>query len=791
MSVSRAALEEELAVAAAEYKPNGAVGIITNVHTGEIVAMASWPDFDPNFQQRATPDQKLNRAAASVFEMGSTFKAFTVAIGLDTRVAKPDSTYDARAPLKIGYRTIHDYHGENRILTLREVFNHSSNIGTALLAHAIGNEQLARYFAAFGLTSRAQVELIESARPLTPKKWNDDDIASVSFGHGINVSPLTLAQAMGAILNGGQMVPLTIRKAAPGFRPQGPRVVSEATTLSMLQIMRGNVVGGTGRKAEAAGLSVGGKTGTGEKWDSEIRSYSSYKQVGSFAAVFPTDGPVEADRYFVLVLLDEPKGGIRTGGWVAGAGRRPHYRSRRALPRRASPADARARRADPDRRAGDRHDGDAGGRPVTALLSRLIGRPVTPDPLITGVTADSRKVAPGFLFAALPGSKVDGRAYVESAVASGAAAILAPDDVRHPAVPVVHAEDLRRAYALAAAALYGVQPAICVAVTGTNGKTSVATFCRQIFASLGRKAASMGTLGVTVSSPGVPDVQITPPGLTTPDAADVAELMAKLAADGVTHVALEASSHGVDQRRLDGVRLTAAGFLNLTQDHLDYHGTMGVYRAAKLRLFETLLPAGGTAVLNADSDQFGTFADAATAAGHPVFSTGEAGKGLHIAGRRLTADGQQLSIEHDGRRHDLHLPLAGAFQADNALVAAGLCIAAGEDAGAVLRALEELKGRPRPPAACRRGPARRRRLCRLRPYARRAGDRSQGAAATHRRPPDRGVRRRRRPRSGQATVDGRDRRPAGRRRDRHRRQSPLRDPGRDPRRNPCRRAWRP
>ena len=331
---------------------------------------------------------------------------------------------------------------------------------------------------------------------------------------------------------------------------------------------------------------------------------------------------------------------------------------------------------------------------MTALLSRLIRRPVTPDPLITGVTADSRKVAPGFLFAALPGSKVDGRAYVESAVASGAAAILAPDDVRHPAVPVVHAEDLRRAYALAAAALYGVQPAICVAVTGTNGKTSVATFCRQIFASLGRKAASMGTLGVTVSSPGVPDVQITPPGLTTPDAADVAELMAKLAADGVTHVALEASSHGVDQRRLDGVRLTAAGFLNLTQDHLDYHGTMGVYRAAKLRLFETLLPAGGTAVLNADSDQFGTFADAATAAGHPVFSTGEAGKGLHIAGRRLTADGQQLSIEHDGRRHDLHLPLAGAFQADNALVAAGLCIAAGEDAGAVLRALEQLKGAP-------------------------------------------------------------------------------------------------
>ena len=313
----QAALEEELAAAAAEYHPNGAVGIITNVHTGEILAMASWPDFDPNAQQRATPDQKLNRAAASVFEMGSTFKAFTVAIGLDTRVARPDSTYDARTPLKMGYRTIHDYHGTNRILTLREVFNHSSNIGTALLAHAIGNDQLARYFAAFGLTRRAQIELAESARPLTPKKWDDDDIASVSFGHGINVSPLTLAQAMGAILNGGRMVPLTIRRMPADYRPQGTRVVSETTTQSMLQIMRGNVVEGTGRKADAPGLSVGGKTGTGEKWDPEIRRYSNYKQVGSFAAVFPTEGPIEANRYFVLILMDEPKGGLRTGGWVA------------------------------------------------------------------------------------------------------------------------------------------------------------------------------------------------------------------------------------------------------------------------------------------------------------------------------------------------------------------------------------------------------------------------------------------------------------------------------------------
>ena len=313
----QAALEEELAAAAAEYQPKGAVGLVTNVQTGEILGMASWPDFDPNFQNRATPDQKLNRAAASVFEMGSTFKAFTLAIGLDSHVATPDSTFDASQPLKVGYRTIHDFHGTNRILTLREVFNHSSNIGTARLALAVGRDRLLRYLQALGLTRRARVELSESARPLTPRNWGDDDMLSVSFGHGMKVSPLALAQAMGAILNGGRMVPMTIRRIEPGHRPQGERVMSEDTTLSMLQIMRGNVVEGTGRKADAPGLMVGGKTGTGEKYDAETGGYSSYKQVGSFAAVFPTDGPVEADRYFVLILLDEPQGAVRTGGWVA------------------------------------------------------------------------------------------------------------------------------------------------------------------------------------------------------------------------------------------------------------------------------------------------------------------------------------------------------------------------------------------------------------------------------------------------------------------------------------------
>jgi UDP-N-acetylmuramoyl-L-alanyl-D-glutamate--2,6-diaminopimelate ligase len=204
----------------------------------------------------------------------------------------------------------------------------------------------------------------------------------------------------------------------------------------------------------------------------------------------------------------------------------------------------------------------------------------------------------------------------------------------------------------------------------------------------------MGTLGVRLSGPGGWDVQVTPPGLTTPDAADVAELMARAAAEGVTHFAMEASSHGVDQRRLDGVRLTAAGFLNLTQDHLDYHGTMEAYRAAKLRLFETLLPRGGTAVLNADSDAYEVFAATAVTAGQGVFSVGEAGQGITLSERSLLPEGQRLRLSIRGRAYEVRLPLAGGFQASNALVAAGLCLAAGLSVEQTLAGLEALEGAP-------------------------------------------------------------------------------------------------
>ena len=307
---------------------------------------------------------------------------------------------------------------------------------------------------------------------------------------------------------------------------------------------------------------------------------------------------------------------------------------------------------------------------------------------IQGLTADSRAVTPGCLFAALPGVKADGSQFIAQAIARGAAAILVSDNAQIPevAVPVIRAVDPRRALALMAARLYSPQPATTVAVTGTNGKTSVAEFTRQIFATLGRSAASLGTIGVVK-----PDGS-TYGSLTTPDPVTLHQTLAELAREGVTHLAFEASSHGLDQRRLDGVQMKAAAFTNLGRDHLDYHPTVDDYFRAKLRLFDTLLPVDGVAVIHADDERAAAVADAARARGIRVFTTGRAGRELRLMD--ITRDGfaQRLKVEHQGKSYDLRLKLIGDYQATNALLAAGLAIAAGEDAGAALAAIETLAG---------------------------------------------------------------------------------------------------
>ena len=332
---------------------------------------------------------------------------------------------------------------------------------------------------------------------------------------------------------------------------------------------------------------------------------------------------------------------------------------------------------------------------IEIALGRLLGPEIEApagiaDLVVTGVTADSRKVAPGLLFAAMPGTKVDGAAFALEAAAKGAVAVLAAKDAAIPplTVPLLRAADPRRALALVAARFYGRQPEIALAVTGTSGKTSVAEFTRQILAACGRQAASLGTLGVVKPSGAVYG------SLTTPDPITLAATLAGLAGERVTHIAFEASSHGLDQRRLDGVRLTAAAFTNLGRDHMDYHPTVEHYLAAKLRLFDTLLEPGKPVVVNTDGAHAADVAATARQCGHRLLTVGAAGDTLRLAECCLDGFGQRLRILHDGRAYAVRLPLIGTYQAENALTAAGLAIAAGEAPDAVIVALERLVGVP-------------------------------------------------------------------------------------------------
>ncbi len=307
---------------------------------------------------------------------------------------------------------------------------------------------------------------------------------------------------------------------------------------------------------------------------------------------------------------------------------------------------------------------------------------------VTGLTSDSRKAAPGFLFAALQGAKADGAAFAADAARRGAVAIIAARGAVSGDIgaPVIEVDDPRRVLALAAAAFYGAQPATMVAVTGTSGKTSVASFVRQIWTEAGFAAASIGTTGVT--APGREEYG----SLTTPDPVALHGLLAELAASGVTHAAMEASSHGLDQRRLDGVRLAAGGFTNLGRDHMDYHPTVEDYHAAKMRLFTELLPKGAPAVIFADDPWSQATIDAAQGAGLSVLTVGRQGSFLQLKRVEHERHRQRAEIEADGAIHEIDLPLAGDFQVSNALVAAGLAISTGLAAGKALAALERLKG---------------------------------------------------------------------------------------------------
>lgn len=324
-------------------------------------------------------------------------------------------------------------------------------------------------------------------------------------------------------------------------------------------------------------------------------------------------------------------------------------------------------------------------------LSELIPQAAANDVEIRGLASDSREVEPGYLFAALPGTRARGIDFIAEAASRGAAAVLAPegtDPALAGGLQLVTDPNPRLRLAHVSAHFYGAQPELVACVTGTNGKTSVAEFTRQIWRACGRKAASLGTLGACG------DGAWQPIRLTTPDPIALHRVLAELAAEGIDHLALEASSHGLAQYRLDGVRVAAAAFTNITRDHMDYHADSDAYFAAKAGLFERVMAADGTAVLNADDARVTGLAARCRARGQRVLSYGAGGADLRLLARRDTAAGQDINIAVAGAVHEVALSLPGAYQALNALAAVGLALGTGVEAADAVRALGGLDGVP-------------------------------------------------------------------------------------------------
>lgn len=310
-------MHEELAFAMRESKAKAAVGIVMDARNGEVVALVSLPDFDPNHAGDASDGARFNRATLGVYELGSTFKIFTTAMALDAGTAQMDKRYDATKPLQVSRFTIRDYHAKKRWLSVPEVFIYSSNIGAALMARDIGTERQRDYLGKLGMLAPLAVELPETGSPIAPETWRPVNTMTIGFGHGIAVSPLHLVSGVAATVNGGMLYPPTVVAAEHRDGPYNPRrVFKQQTSNEIRKLMRLTVENGTGRNAEAAGYTVGGKTGTAEK--PARRGYQGQLLLSSFVGVFPANDP----RYVVLALLDEPKGtektnGYATGGWVA------------------------------------------------------------------------------------------------------------------------------------------------------------------------------------------------------------------------------------------------------------------------------------------------------------------------------------------------------------------------------------------------------------------------------------------------------------------------------------------
>jgi cell division protein FtsI (penicillin-binding protein 3) len=311
------ALRDELIFAATKYKVKAAAGLVSDVNTGEIVAMVSLPDYDPNSPKQANDPQRINRLTTGVFELGSTFKALTIAMALDAGKITLNSSFDARVPLRYGRFSIHDYHAQRRVLTVPEIFTYSSNIGTARIALAMGVEHHKWFLRKMGQLDRLRTELPESAEPLVPKRWGELNTVTIAFGHGLSVAPLQAVEGINALVNGGLLIPPTfLKRTREEALKLAKQVVKPETSLKMRYLMRLNAEKGSARKADVEGYYVGGKTGTSEKVVNG--RYSKTKVLNTFTAILPADKP----RYQVLIMLDEPQAlpethGFTTSGWNA------------------------------------------------------------------------------------------------------------------------------------------------------------------------------------------------------------------------------------------------------------------------------------------------------------------------------------------------------------------------------------------------------------------------------------------------------------------------------------------
>jgi cell division protein FtsI (penicillin-binding protein 3) len=316
-------LREELQRVIDDFTAKGGAGVIMDVNTGEVVAMVSLPDFDPNHPGVPDPDhpavsladRMFNRNTLGVYELGSIFKIFTVAMGLDYGTSTITSTYDASRPINIGRFTISDYHGKHRVLSVPEILMYSSNIGAAKMAIAAGGQKQREFLSRLGLLRPGKIEVSEIASPHFPRKWRDVNVMTIAFGHGISVTPLSFASAAAALVNGGVLRQATLIKQPPGYTPPGQQVISAKTSEQMRKLMRLVVEHGTGTMAAAPGYLVGGKTGTADKISG--KHYAERKLLSSFAGVFPINDP----KYLVLTMVDEPhpnkqSHGYATAGWT-------------------------------------------------------------------------------------------------------------------------------------------------------------------------------------------------------------------------------------------------------------------------------------------------------------------------------------------------------------------------------------------------------------------------------------------------------------------------------------------